>query len=374
MAIFTAQSVFKHLLTEGDRIVLTLLGNSRDRGVYGMTSSIGGIASRMLLQPVEENARLLFGKLGGEIDVPASFSSSDTGTTAASAADDDGTTSTAAISAATRRMHGTGSRRDKKIETMERTYRTLIKLVLYLGLVFASLATNYTSILLRVLAGNRWGSDAAATSALSAFCVYTALLALNGTTEAFVYGVASTAKDVGVLSTVHAVVTVVAFGFVAPVLVGRYGTVGLVGANCVAMMLRSLYSIYFASAYFCLFSSHHGDKAIVQQKQRQQSRMEVARKMGELVVKGILPKTIVLAVFVASYLITYQTRLELLAFEGVLEANGNGVHILSKTWLVAAGKHIGVGVGCLLCLVLLAYRVETGLRHDVRTLMRRKID
>ena len=137
IGIFSAQSLFKHLLTEGDRIVLTLLGSSYDRGVYGMASSIGGIASRMLLQPVEENARLLFGRLGSEVE-------------------------------SAEPVH-----RSNKLETLERTYTTLIKMVPYFGFVFASLGSNYTSILLRILAGNAWGSNEDATAALSAFCIYT---------------------------------------------------------------------------------------------------------------------------------------------------------------------------------------------------------
>ena len=60
--IFTLQGIFKHLLTEGDRIVLTALDDGYDQGIYAMASSYGGMASRLLLQPLGENARLLFSK------------------------------------------------------------------------------------------------------------------------------------------------------------------------------------------------------------------------------------------------------------------------------------------------------------------------
>ena len=337
IGIFSAQSLFKHLLTEGDRIVLTLLGSSYDRGVYGMASSIGGIASRMLLQPVEENARLLFGRLGSEVESAES-------------------------------VH-----RSNKVEVLERTYTTLIKMVLYFGLLFASLGSNYTSILLRLLAGNTWGSNEDATAALSAFCIYTALLALNGTTEAFVYGVASTYKDVGMLSTVHAAVTFTAFGVVAPLLVGWYGTVGLVGANCLAMAMRSLYSLYFAAAYFCRQLISMQEKGTKMEERNSPPAVQVMGKMSYLLHK-MLPRCFVLLLFLTTYLITNQTRANLLAFEKqmVLEQDDDGqsaIRITSKAWLLSAAKHIGVGIFCAINIALVAYKFEDEARRDARGMM-----
>ena len=355
VGIFSAQSVFKHLLTEGDRIVLTLLGSSYERGVYGMASSIGGIASRMLLQPVEENARLLFGRLGYEVVTGAA-----TATDAVS--EEEGPEHAAWIP-----THNT------ELETLERTYTTLIKMVLYFGLLFASLGSNYTSILLRILAGNSWGSNEDATAALSAFCIYTALLALNGTTEAFVYGVASTYRDVGMLSTVHAMVTVIAFGFVAPMLIGRYGTVGLVGANCLAMALRSIYSISFAAAYFCSqnVAGEENNNAKVERKYpAAAAAVQVFIKMVSLLRK-MLPRGIVLFLFIATHRITDRTRAHLLAFEkdAMMENDGQSIRITSKSWLLSAGKHVGVGIICATAIALVAYKLEDEARRDARTMM-----
>lgn len=162
--IFTLQGIFKHLLTEGDRIVLTALANGYDQGVYAMASSYGGMASRLLLQPLEENARLLFSKQ--------------------------------------EKKHA--AQKHSKDNELETTLCVLLKLVLYIGLSFSCVASNYTSVLLTILAGTRWGNNPEATQALSAFCIYTALLALNGTTEAFVYGVAKSGSDVGSLGLAHA--------------------------------------------------------------------------------------------------------------------------------------------------------------------------
>ena len=50
--MFSLQSVFKHIFTEGDHIVLTVLVGAYDSGVYAMASSYGGMALRLLFQPL----------------------------------------------------------------------------------------------------------------------------------------------------------------------------------------------------------------------------------------------------------------------------------------------------------------------------------
>jgi oligosaccharide translocation protein RFT1 len=131
-AIFTAQGLFKHFLTEADRIVLSAISDSYDQGVYAMGSAYGGMAARILLQPLEENSRLLWSRLA------QSKSSS---------------------------------------KKLEESYVVLVKLVMYIGLLFSCLAVNYTQIVLNVLAGRKWGSNQEAIAVLSAFCIYTSFLA-----------------------------------------------------------------------------------------------------------------------------------------------------------------------------------------------------
>ena len=186
--MFTLQGIFKHLLTEGDRIVLTALADGYDQGVYAMASSYGGIASRLLLQPLEENARLLFAKQEKIYKTQLHKKSSK---------DRKGTNAD----------HNENISQDSvnqiKTSELERTLCVILKLVLYIGLLFSCVATNYTNLLLTILAGNRWINNSDASDALSAFCCYTALLSLNGTTEAFVYGVTKSGADVGRLGLAH---------------------------------------------------------------------------------------------------------------------------------------------------------------------------
>jgi hypothetical protein len=84
-------------------------------------------------------------------------------------------------------------------------------------------------------------------------------MSLNGMSEAFVYGVAGSTSEVGSLTITHGIIGVV-FYIIAPMLMTRNntnygGTIGLLIANSLCMLLRSVYSIYFASRYF---TKHRG--------------------------------------------------------------------------------------------------------------------
>jgi len=137
---FFLQSILKHVLTEGDKLVLTYLSSSYDAGIYAMASSYGSIVSRLLFQPLEENGRLIF-------------------------------------------------------STNSSPFTTLTKTCLYLGLTFSTFGSTYCYIVLKVLAGAEYFTPAGV-SALQAYCVYTAFLAVNGMAEAFMYAHLETAKDV----------------------------------------------------------------------------------------------------------------------------------------------------------------------------------
>jgi len=302
--VFTIQGFFKHLLTEADKIILTAVSNNYNQGVYAMGSSYGGMAARILLQPLEENARLLWSRLAGRKDTTE----------------------------------------------LEVSYRVLVKLVIFIGLVFSCLAVNYTNLLLNILAGRKWGSNPEAAQVLSAFCVYTAFLACNGMTEAFVYGVASSGGEMGRLGLVH-MLTGVFFAATAFFLVPTYGTVGLVIANCVAMLARSSYSIFFATSYFS--------------KQKSTSPSSSGRRL----IQALLPQPTVLLGFGLAWM---STRWSLRQLE---ERN---LHLSfdyrNKEWLIYTGQHLGMGIACVIGLATLTISLESTFIESLRSMIRPKRD
>lgn len=322
-ALFSLQSIFKHMLTEGDRIVLTALVGAYDSGVYAMASSYGGMASRLLFQPLEENGRLLFSNKHAFI---------------------------------------IKAKEEKKditflVDELFRTYCTLVKFVIYIGLIFAAFGYNYTSVLLRILAGARWGSNPEATTTLSAFCIYIALMALNGMTEAFVFGVAESGKEVGGLALAHGLVGVM-FYITAPQLVrgnqfGFSGTVGLVAANGLCMVLRSIYSLHFARSYFqdC-HSSIKEETADAKTSKRPKPSPEFLNNM--------MPRASILFSFLFSFCLTHQSRI---AFVDVKDSS-----IIS----IDTAFHLCVGIGCFVFTACLIYTQEKDFGRSLRAMISKK--
>ena len=99
-----------------------------------------GLSARLLLQPLEENARLLFSRQGALVALGNDFSGKDSKNEA----------------------------RSVTFQDLEDTYFSLLRVVLYIGFLFSAIGSNYSSVLLRLLAGSRWGSNPEASAALLA--------------------------------------------------------------------------------------------------------------------------------------------------------------------------------------------------------------
>ena len=235
------QSLLKHVLTEGDKIVLaratgTAEGGSsslHEQGVYAIASGYGSLAARLLFQPVEEAARLMFSKLGAEgmgadaveTTVEAQLAAGemgdapgqDTGRGQDTNIDNDkylDRDSDKNIGRSDRYVGDGGAGVGRAARTrMAALLATLLKLVLIAGLVFVCFGFHYTETLLRLLlaskrgggGGGEGGGATAVTEVsrvaevsqltevsqvLSWYCVYVLFLAANGMCEAFSSAVA----------------------------------------------------------------------------------------------------------------------------------------------------------------------------------------
>ncbi|KAH9159370.1 Rft protein-domain-containing protein [Lactarius sanguifluus] len=58
----TAQSVVKHILTEGDKLLISRLSPLADQGGYAIASNYGSLVVRIVFQPIEETSRIFFSK------------------------------------------------------------------------------------------------------------------------------------------------------------------------------------------------------------------------------------------------------------------------------------------------------------------------
>jgi hypothetical protein len=273
----TAQSLFKHLLTQGDKIVLALGSSHYSQGLYALAQNYGSLAARLFFQPLEESGRLMFARLAA-----AAIEEEDE-KEGEGEEEREGEVATAAPSSPTRNRKKMGkaareAEREAKAPprlTIQASSRAtlglmlgaLVKLVVLVGLVFACFGFNYTRALLRLLLpGKRWDggggvaddgrvaddghgdASSSASRVLSWYCLYVLLLAVNGMTEAFVYAVAEHG-EVGALS-LSAGASFALFALATVPLMQALGTVGLVLANSLGMAVRVLFSLDFIRRYF----------------------------------------------------------------------------------------------------------------------------
>ncbi|CAO3618138.1 unnamed protein product [Mucor hiemalis] len=209
----TKQSLLKHVLTEGDKMLISILSTAEDSGVYAFVVNYGSLVVRILFQPLEEMGRTFFSKLllpsdnnKKEIDLKAKKTASD-------------------------------------------VLLILIKFHILLGLVFVCFATNYASTLIHLLAGRDWAIGPAP-NVLAMYCVYVPFMGINGITEAFVQAVA-TKKDLTRLSYFMFLFSVcfMTSGFIF-MYHFQMGAVGLILANMVNLGIRIVYSWNYICTYF----------------------------------------------------------------------------------------------------------------------------
>ncbi|KAF9477448.1 Rft-1-domain-containing protein, partial [Pholiota conissans] len=58
----TLQSLVKHFLTEGDKLILSWFSPLRDQGGYAIAVNYGSLIARIVFQPIEESLRLFFSR------------------------------------------------------------------------------------------------------------------------------------------------------------------------------------------------------------------------------------------------------------------------------------------------------------------------
>ncbi|KAJ5605883.1 hypothetical protein N7510_008664 [Penicillium lagena] len=204
------QSLVKHILTQGDSIMLAAMSNLEDQGIYAIASNYGGLIARIIFQPLEESSRNLFSTL---------LTSDDTGT-----------------------------RRVTHVRAAKAHLLDILYVYQLLSVVLFPLGPVMVPQLLRFLGGRQWMSPKVG-DLLSLFCYYIPFLAFNGITEAFVSSAANTReirKQTAWMGAFSACYAVAAYIFLE---VGDLGAYGLVLANIVNMAVRTLWSYLFIKFY-----------------------------------------------------------------------------------------------------------------------------
>lgn len=206
---FFVQSLFKHILTQGDTFIVSVLSTPHVQGVYTLANNYGGLVARILMQPVEEVSRNYFGKLLSFLQVPPTRS---------------------------------------RIAQAVLSLRQLLYSYIVLSIFVVALGPTIAPWLLQLVAGPRWIA-AGAGRVLAAYCYYIPLLAINGISEAFVTAVATEPELHR--QTAWMFVFSLAFAVIAALLlnIGKLGALGLVYANCFNMVVRIIWATMFIQSY-----------------------------------------------------------------------------------------------------------------------------
>lgn len=203
------QSVVKHLLTQGDSMILATMAGLQDQGIYALASNYGSLLARVLFQPIEESSRLIFSSLlsnGESKDLVANVTIA----------------------------------KDHLLNVM-RGYMMLAVLITPLGPTLAPKA-------LHILGGRRWTAPEV-DGLIALYCYYIPFLAFNGIGEAFVSSAANPVelrRQAAWMGVFSACFTIAAYLFLS---VCGLGARGLVYANIVNMSVRIIWSYSFVRNY-----------------------------------------------------------------------------------------------------------------------------
>uniref|UniRef100_A0A7S0CTJ0 Protein RFT1 homolog n=1 Tax=Amorphochlora amoebiformis TaxID=1561963 RepID=A0A7S0CTJ0_9EUKA len=280
---------------------LTKLGDMD--AVYGVVFNLGSLLGRILFEPIETQSRVQFSKIASH---KLTYDSNPS----------------------PQRLHEFKSKWSEAASSLSFRLRALLQI----SGIIVSLGPAYSWLLIHILYQSKYSSTDAP-YVLQWYCVYVLLMACNGMLEAFRDAVASP-HDLATWLTGLMVGTCVMSSVVAYYIVPEYGSVGIVWANSINLLLRIIFS-----AYFIVYRG-------VQPRGVRRGALETLRDS--------LPHVnVVFCLVVAGITAT-------LASPGNLEGAGLWEH----------GTHVGIGVVCGVAILATIWFHDITLREEILSVLK----
>lgn len=200
------QLCFKHLLTEGDKLIINSLCTVEEQGIYSLLSNYGSLITRLLFAPIEESLRLFLAR-------------------------------------------SLANEKTKNLKLSMEVLLNITRFYVYLSLLILIFGPINSSFLLQFLIGSKW-STTSVLDTIRVYCFYLPFLAMNGIFEAFFQSVASGDQILR-----HSYLMMVFSGiFLASswLLIDYFelSISGLIFSNIINMTLRLSYCIRFINKFY----------------------------------------------------------------------------------------------------------------------------
>ncbi|KAG7440105.1 Rft-1-domain-containing protein [Guyanagaster necrorhizus] len=202
----TSQSVVKHFLTEGDKLILSWFSPLQDQGGYAIALNYGSLVARILLQPLEETSRSLFSQILADKDDKSS------------------------LAIAANRL------------------TSFLSVQIPISLILPVFGPPFIPLGIQFLLPQQY-LQTSAPQVLSAWLWYIPILALNGQLEAF-FASAADSGDLNKQSTWMAIFSILYTSLAIALYRLRVGDASLVYANMINLTARILYAMIFISSFF----------------------------------------------------------------------------------------------------------------------------
>lgn len=251
---FLIQSGLKQILTEGERYVMTMFDvlSFADQGVYDVVNNLGSLAARLVFQPIEESGYLFFSQMLTR-GLPIQEQKKETVTLAT--------------------------------DVLE----CLLKVVVLIGLTILTFGYSYSYLALDLYGGKVLSSGTGPTL-LRWYCLYVLIIAVNGTTECFVFA-AMSKRDVDRYNHKMLAFSVI-FLMSSWYLTKQLGSVGFILANCLNMGLRIIHSVYYITRWYHL--AHISNP-----------------------LKGLAPSPVVIVTYIGAFLVTVVSETNFCCSQGI---------------------------------------------------------